>query len=508
MKTNKFIFIVAILFFFCRCSTKEEPTEPTIITTADITIDAPESGAIPNTTASGKGNFSISEVSWWDDSRTLMTENKAFTAGMSYTVVVTLTANTNCSFATSDGFSATINGNAAYIADNYGSTVTLEQYFDETALYRISISQSGLHDFGAAYYDYGARTALTISLWNTGNHSTGEMTVKLSGTNTGSFSLTGASITNLLPLSWQDGKIVHFSVVPNTGLPVGTYIATVTVSVAVGNTNPIPSQSFDVIFTVEPECVNDWSAEEETEPTDYGLTISPGACLPEVSDRYVYPVLPGSEEWITNANMGVRLSYCQLPENILKSISTSGLIDALMRNPLFDYRLMGSADIPFVTWQKTYNDFNSAKELFQREDAGNALVTYYKLICDDCIESAEFFLPWIPIELQELRFSRYLNGLDVLFTQQEILDKLKHTKKKEAVAAIFAKCEYDYDKYGEYDYFKVFAMVHIMIADGYCPIFKLSQPQLQGVLGGYFTSSYLDEMDLFVSFAKKYINDK
>jgi formylglycine-generating enzyme required for sulfatase activity len=104
------------------------------------------------------------------------------------------------------------------------------------------LDQSGTYPFPAAVEGYGAQTAKSVTVSNTGIQATGKLAVALSGTNSGSFTLSAGSINSIAV-----GGTDSFTVVPNTGLAVGTYTATVTVS----GGNDI-SADFTVSFTVNP----------------------------------------------------------------------------------------------------------------------------------------------------------------------------------------------------------------------------------------------------------------
>ncbi|GHU54533.1 hypothetical protein FACS189442_0900 [Spirochaetia bacterium] len=106
--------------------------------------------------------------------------------------------------------------------------------------YGISLNQTGTYTFPATAPGYGAQTAKNITITNTGNQATGTLTVTLSGTNSGSFSRSPATVSSITA-----GNTGTFTVVPNTGLGLGTYTATVTVSGGNGIT-----ASFGVSFTV------------------------------------------------------------------------------------------------------------------------------------------------------------------------------------------------------------------------------------------------------------------
>jgi hypothetical protein len=109
-------------------------------------------------------------------------------------------------------------------------------------VYGIDFDVSGAYTFPAAIAGYGAQTAKSVTITNTGNQATGDLTVALFGTNAGSFTLSTTAVSSIAA-----GGTGAFTVAPNTGLAEGTYTATVTVSGANGIT-----ANFDVSFTVSP----------------------------------------------------------------------------------------------------------------------------------------------------------------------------------------------------------------------------------------------------------------
>jgi len=115
----------------------------------------------------------------------------------------------------------------------------------------IALDKSGTAIFTPRAFGYAAQTPQTVTVTNTGNQATGALSVALSGTNAGSFTLSGLSIPSI-----ASGGTATFTVVPNTGLAIGTYTAMVTVSgtgtVKVGEKElELPFYvSFNVSFTV------------------------------------------------------------------------------------------------------------------------------------------------------------------------------------------------------------------------------------------------------------------
>jgi len=102
------------------------------ISNAAITVTAPVTGAIPNTVASGTGDFSIGAVSW-------SPIHSSFQGNTAYTATVVLTANTGFTFAGGLTGIVTINGNSVLpIVTNNGGTVTLSYTFAPTGLMPIA----------------------------------------------------------------------------------------------------------------------------------------------------------------------------------------------------------------------------------------------------------------------------------------------------------------------------------------------------------------------------------
>ncbi|MCL2143092.1 MAG: Ig-like domain-containing protein, partial [Methanomassiliicoccaceae archaeon] len=93
------------------------------ITDAAIAVTAPVTGATPGTTATGTGNFTVSAVSWTPS-------DTIFLGGTVYEVTVVLDAAAGYTFAGSA--TATVNGDAAVIGSNTGTSLTLSYEFAAT----------------------------------------------------------------------------------------------------------------------------------------------------------------------------------------------------------------------------------------------------------------------------------------------------------------------------------------------------------------------------------------
>jgi len=99
------------------------------------------------------------------------------------------------------------------------------------------------HVFPPAPLGYDPQTSHIVTVTSIGALPTGDLTITLSGENPDAFTLSTTLLTNIHP-----GETATFTVIPNTGLPVGTHTAIVTVS---SNEGLVP-QSFELVFTVLP----------------------------------------------------------------------------------------------------------------------------------------------------------------------------------------------------------------------------------------------------------------
>jgi hypothetical protein len=163
-------------------------------------------------------------------------------------------------------------GYNARVAVSGGNSINA--YFDvsftvtppaETPTYDISLTanQPLPYTFPSVAVNYGEREALTVTVTNTGNRDTGDLTVGLNGTDSDSFTLSKTSIGSIA-VSGAD----TFTVRPNTGLASTIHTATVTVS----GDNGIES-SFDVSFTVE-GAMHEISLDDITRPYIFPAAVA------------------------------------------------------------------------------------------------------------------------------------------------------------------------------------------------------------------------------------------
>ena len=216
------------------------------------------------------------------------------------------------------------------------------------------------------------------------------------------------------------------------------------------------------------------SREENIFPTGE-MIITEGDCFPDVADKYVYPIKYGTDEWyMLFPDAEKFIKEWQLPDDVLKSISTLGLICSFIDVPylIMEGYQYSSDSSPLRTSYRIYSQFNSVQELLIRKDAAKALISYYaatkldcyelfsdcynsytdcyELICggyeDDCFELLGDCFNILNDCREQREFSYRLCALEYLFTMPEILGSLSHIDKQEAVKLLLANSrEYNPD---------------------------------------------------------------
>ena len=222
---------------------------PTVITIKAIEgVTKPATGATPVTAITANDQYT-GTVTWNGNP-------SAFAAETDYTATITLTAEpgytlqgvTQNFFTVAGATSATNAADSGVITAVFPATGATSE-----AKYSIELSKDDAHVFPSKDVGYtAAPEAFPVTVNNTGNQPTGALTVALSGTNADSFTLSKNSIDSI-----DVNGSGSFTVVPNTGLSIATYTATVTVF----GDNDITAD-FDVSFTVN-----------STEPT-YSIKLS------------------------------------------------------------------------------------------------------------------------------------------------------------------------------------------------------------------------------------------
>ncbi|GHV88103.1 hypothetical protein AGMMS50267_04630 [Spirochaetia bacterium] len=176
-----------------------------------------------------------------------LSENNAGSFSLSPTTISSISAGGTGTFNVipKTGLAARTHIATVTVSGSNGITANFRVQFtvNPVPTYGISLNPAGTLTFPAAVVGYGAQIERVVTITNTGNQATGALTVSLSGTGSGSFTLSTTTIGSI-----GENRTGSFRVRPKTGLAAGTYTATVTVRGGNGIT-----ASMNVSFTVHPE---------------------------------------------------------------------------------------------------------------------------------------------------------------------------------------------------------------------------------------------------------------
>jgi len=149
--------------------------------------------------------------------------------------------------------------------------------------------------------------------------------------------------------------------------------------------------------------------------------INPCSIL--VNGVFVYPAYP-KDGWKSDDIWDEQRKYFSIPDNVLKCISTEGLIQSIINHP--NYKVLLFA---YSTWQQGFDrvsiECNGLSELVQRKDAISVLFKRYKEMnpldfkkYSDSIESAKFQIDFWFIEIimaQPVIFSKLTKDEKIVF---------------------------------------------------------------------------------------------
>ncbi len=113
------------------------------------------------------------------------------------------------------------------------------------------------------------------------------------------------------------------------------------------------------------------------------VQIKKSECTPfEIADTYQYALLPGTDEWKGLQSLTEKVDTSQIPEPILRSISTDGLLETILNYPLInDYIFFDKMQSGFNRIKSEHNGF---VEFYKRKEMVRVLVDRYESMSLEC----------------------------------------------------------------------------------------------------------------------------
>ena len=205
----------------------------------------------------------------------------------------------------------------------------------------------------------------------------------------------------------------------------------------------------------EPKTRTDAVEEEVTETTENPICFS-CMSIEQATDAYDYPLKPGSEA-MKNASPSDKTALNQVPNEVLKTMSTKGLVQSVLTFPtIFDWGFSNySYYHGFLSLTEQITIF---KELYGRSDAATTLLETYKLFDPYACQGGTLAL----------------QTMDMLIAQPEIYTKLSGKEVPELIKAAIDKIESqpEVNEEGVLWWFgddKLFLMGRVMYHAGYKP---------------------------------------
>ena len=186
-------------------------------------------------------------------------------------------------------------------------------------------------------------------------------------------------------------------------------------------------------------------------------------------DTYNYPVKPGDPVWTTYKNGAERLAALQIPQEVLHTISTEGLIQTCIDYPgLGNLALNVGVHVPHAL-QNMMTQFTGMIELTKRPDSGEKMLMRYSLMDPACI------LNYDP-NLVNIGFSLDFSAFEMMICYDEITKNMHIETKKKLIIQALDKVNKKSQHPEHYAYYSfatsLYIPTKIMLQERYTPFLK------------------------------------
>jgi hypothetical protein len=157
--------------------------------------------------------------------------------------------------------------------------------------------------------------------------------------------------------------------------------------------------------------------------------------LPVKKGMWDYPVKPGMEEWKQFQSYDEMVRACQIPEDLLSTLSTEDLTDLCLRYPpLWNFYAFENTNAGL---DKLFSDFNGIRELFKRKDAASNLSRRYM----EKIQTFPILMNSSNSDLEKGLFNISVSVLEGLLSRIEQQNNEDKDSQKEVLKALVAGYE-------------------------------------------------------------------
>ncbi len=150
-----------------------------------------------------------------------------------------------------------------------------------------------------------------------------------------------------------------------------------------------------------------------------------------------YPVLPGSEQWKAFKSNKEMVEACQIPQNIMTSLSTEELLVLCLKYPLLmDIGAFNFFADGYAAWE---TNFNGIREFYKRSNAHAVIYNYYQQINpkNATMYSSVFFVFRISV-------------VEYILSAPIVISKYTEKQRKEVAAELFSKLDIKKSQNGDF----------------------------------------------------------
>lgn len=151
---------------------------------------------------------------------------------------------------------------------------------------------------------------------------------------------------------------------------------------------------------------------------------------PSSTDAYNFPVKPGTPAWEALASHDEMLQVTQLPGRTLRSMSTKGLVETVLKYPL--YKDMFAFNNVQQGFETVAARFNGLAALLARPDVGSELLSRYQALDPRALDSS-----WT-IE-QQGEYDAQLTAIEMLLAQEAVSATLTPSQRSDLLRETIGK---------------------------------------------------------------------
>lgn len=206
--------------------------------------------------------------------------------------------------------------------------------------------------------------------------------------------------------------------------------------------------------------------------------------LPVATDQYDFPVRPGTPAWASLKTGQEKRDICQVPDTVLKRISTVGLVETCLDYPLLS-TMSAHTSLQRGTVAVLAN-FNGFNELRRRPESGSVLANRYRQMGPQC-------LPSDASEIEQGAYSFTFTHIEMILAQDDYLTKLSAKDRKTLLREALTKYQQKNAAADIYGIFGLkttaFLLARIMQVERY-------KPFLQAISSDSYLQVFTDHVEL------------